>query len=606
MDAVMQALTSLRLERYARAFEELGWDDLEYMQTLDDEEMRGLVNDVGMKPGHASKFDKFLRCIGGRGGSSSALYGSEQSADSSSKYVGGAVAQRSHPAICGVTPLPQDPPAVQNDGFRQYGHSGPPLDAAQGGFGLELTGGGQLPAGHGPLFGGAAASSGATKMGNEMVVLEQGTFPPAALFANDVEGSDVDAGGPDLMSEPMKIPFGLDQVMKDSMLDQQPAAGSGADNHALMICNIPCSVTHAQLKVAVDVMGFAGQYDYVYLPEKRRFRKVESAGRTSNPGYGFISFSDSRNAKEFVKRFTGYIFPGTSSLKVCEVRRAKQNITPTMLDPGVGSQTPPWLGQPSASGRAGDEGTSRWGPPLATHLAGFSAPLGHASQAPPFGGLVGPPSQWAEPRWTAGTEADLTAAGAVIPGRKGEGSEFGDWWRCALNSKDFNDADRQTELETSARLSSSGTHEGQDTDMVPPYSVQSRPITTLMICNVPCSISQQQLSEAVDSMGYAGKYDFLYLPVKGRPSKSGQSVRRSNLGYGFIDFPCPLEAQRFIKSFTGYQFAGTTSVKRCEVRAAHMQGSASHQAAARTPSSASLPMPGACGGADSAAAAAPA
>jgi hypothetical protein len=233
------------------------------------------------------------------------------------------------------------------------------------------------------------------------------------------------------------------------------------------------------------------------------------------------------------------------------------------------------------------------------------------SQAPPFG-LLGPPSQRAELRWTAGTEADLTAASASTPGRSGEQIEFGDWWCAAPRSQEFDaESARHAEQATEAAEwrgcgASSGEQERHEPDLAPSNSVQEGPITALMICNVPCSVSPQQLSEAVDSMGFAGKYDFLYLPVKGRPSKSGQSVRRSNLGYGFIDFSCHQDAQKFIESFTGYQFAGTTSVKRCEVRAAHLQGSASHQTAIREPSSADRPWPAACGAADSVAASAPA
>lgn len=596
MEAVVQALASLRLERYARAFEELGWDDLEHMRTLDDEEIRGLVNDVGMKPGHASKFNQFLRRTGGREGS--ALGGSGRPA---AWYGGGDfVGHPHHPAASASTPLLRDPVAAWEDGLGYDVHGGPPPDATHGVFGRGLAGSSPPTlAGYSPLLVHAAAG--------EPVALEQGAFLPADLLAQSAEGSDLDARGPDLRSPPMrcphmKIPFGLDQVIKESRQEQRPAASQSASPHALMICNIPCSVTRQQLEEAVDLMGFSGEYDYLYLPEKRRSRKVESAGRTSNPGYGFISFPSSRKGEEFVKRFTGYRFPGTSSLKVCEVRRARRQCAATLQGQAWECKAPPGLGQPSAPSGADDEGLDRWGPvPLsASHLAMRSAP-GHVSQALPVG-LLGPSSQWAEPRWSAGTEADHTTAGATTPGRSGEQIEFGDWWCAAeLDADSSRHAEQATEAERRGCGASSGE---QEPDSVPSSSVQHGSITALMVCNVPCSVSQQQLSEAVDSMGFAGKYDFLYLPVKGRPSKSGQSVRRSNLGYGFIDFSCPRDAQKFIESFTGYQFAGTTSVKRCEVRAAHLQGSAGHQTAVRAPSSADRPWPAACGAAGSVAASA--
>merc|ERR1712151_56498 len=112
---------------------------------------------------------------------------------------------------------------------------------------------------------------------------------------------------------------------------------------------------------------------------------------------------------------------------------------------------------------------------------------------------------------------------------------------------------------------------------------------SLMICNVPCSVSQSQLAEAVDSIGFAGKYNFLYLPVKGRSSKSGASVRRSNLGYGFIDFTSAEDASSFTYKFTGFRFQGTKSQKSCEVRAAHVHGSVARTRSAKPVSSTPLP-----------------
>lgn len=99
-----------------------------------------------------------------------------------------------------------------------------------------------------------------------------------------------------------------------------------------------------------------------------------------------------------------------------------------------------------------------------------------------------------------------------------------------------------------------------------------RPITALMICNLPCSVTQQRLGKAVDSIGFLGKYDFLYLPTKRRQYQGGPKNRLSNLGYAFINFPCPEDATRFCQAFAGYRFQGTLSNKVCAVRPAHVQG----------------------------------
>jgi len=104
------------------------------------------------------------------------------------------------------------------------------------------------------------------------------------------------------------------------------------------------------------------------------------------------------------------------------------------------------------------------------------------------------------------------------------------------------------------------------------YENYRGPITALMICNIPCSISAQTLADAVNSCGLGGKYDFLYLPMKGRPVSNERSVRRSNLGYGFINFPCDADAARFKEVFSGYRFEQTLSLKRVVVKPAHVQG----------------------------------
>lgn len=94
------------------------------------------------------------------------------------------------------------------------------------------------------------------------------------------------------------------------------------------------------------------------------------------------------------------------------------------------------------------------------------------------------------------------------------------------------------------------------------------PITSLMLCNIPCRVTQEGLLEVVESLGFKDTYDFLYLPIGGRPSTSGVS----NLGYGFINFKLPEQAEAFAKVFADYQFQGTTSKKVCAARPAHVQG----------------------------------
>jgi len=88
-------------------------------------------------------------------------------------------------------------------------------------------------------------------------------------------------------------------------------------------------------------------------------------------------------------------------------------------------------------------------------------------------------------------------------------------------------------------------------------------ITTLMLRGIPCAISQEQLKQAVDNLGFSGKYDFLYLP---------RFRNASNRGYAFVNFEDASQAAAFATAFTKYHFAFTRSKKVCSVQPAHLQG----------------------------------
>jgi hypothetical protein len=87
-------------------------------------------------------------------------------------------------------------------------------------------------------------------------------------------------------------------------------------------------------------------------------------------------------------------------------------------------------------------------------------------------------------------------------------------------------------------------------------------LTTLMMRHVPCRFSQDDMMALLDKEGFANKYDFIHMP----------SNSSSNLGYGFINFIEPEDASACMKTFTGYKFPGTQSVKVCDVQLAHIQG----------------------------------
>jgi len=93
------------------------------------------------------------------------------------------------------------------------------------------------------------------------------------------------------------------------------------------------------------------------------------------------------------------------------------------------------------------------------------------------------------------------------------------------------------------------------------------PITTMMIRNIPCRCSEEDIMADIEALGFAGKYDFFYLPRDRR--------QKSNLGYAFINLDCPKSAVNFQAKLQGYRFAASSksgSRKVCIVQPASVQG----------------------------------
>ena len=70
MEAMRSVLASFALSAYAQAFEDEGYDDLAYLLTQSEPQLRRTASDVGLKPGHVAKFATWMRRLqeGGRPG----------------------------------------------------------------------------------------------------------------------------------------------------------------------------------------------------------------------------------------------------------------------------------------------------------------------------------------------------------------------------------------------------------------------------------------------------------------------------------------------------------------------------------------------------------
>lgn len=95
---------------------------------------------------------------------------------------------------------------------------------------------------------------------------------------------------------------------------------------------------------------------------------------------------------------------------------------------------------------------------------------------------------------------------------------------------------------------------------------QDRPPTTLMIRNIPNCYTQRELISELESSGFRGSFDFLYLPV--------DKGTLSNVGYAFVNFVDHDSAMRCMRVFHHYRFKRhkTSSGKVATVSVAHLQG----------------------------------
>eukprot|EP00928_Gymnodinium_smaydae_P087164 TRINITY_DN7148_c0_g2_i1.p1 TRINITY_DN7148_c0_g2~~TRINITY_DN7148_c0_g2_i1.p1 ORF type:complete len:155 (-),score=18.85 TRINITY_DN7148_c0_g2_i1:254-718(-) len=86
---------------------------------------------------------------------------------------------------------------------------------------------------------------------------------------------------------------------------------------------------------------------------------------------------------------------------------------------------------------------------------------------------------------------------------------------------------------------------------------------TLILRNIPSSLSEERLESVLQQHGFAGSYDYLFLPMR---------RRGSNLGYVVVNFIQKQDALRFSACFEGSRFPGANTMRRCSVILADVQG----------------------------------
>ena len=101
---------------------------------------------------------------------------------------------------------------------------------------------------------------------------------------------------------------------------------------------------------------------------------------------------------------------------------------------------------------------------------------------------------------------------------------------------------------------------GTDSHVATAGAINKKMITTLIIRNVPYRVGKQGLIEAIHSVGFAGRYQSITLPVH----KQGRGTKafKSNAPYAFVTFQTPDLAERFVVAFDGFVFPDCNSSKR--------------------------------------------
>mmetsp|Transcript_50792 Transcript_50792/g.128072 ORF Transcript_50792/g.128072 Transcript_50792/m.128072 type:complete len:518 (-) Transcript_50792:234-1787(-) len=101
-------------------------------------------------------------------------------------------------------------------------------------------------------------------------------------------------------------------------------------------------------------------------------------------------------------------------------------------------------------------------------------------------------------------------------------------------------------------------------------------ITTLMVRNIPKTVTQVQFIEELDRCGFAGKYDYCYAPT--------QSFKtRQHTGFAFVNFISGKSAQQFVTQWHNTRrFGMQTHVRALDVSPAVVQGREANLAGAGT------------------------
>mmetsp|Transcript_71285 Transcript_71285/g.189112 ORF Transcript_71285/g.189112 Transcript_71285/m.189112 type:complete len:135 (+) Transcript_71285:3-407(+) len=85
-----------------------------------------------------------------------------------------------------------------------------------------------------------------------------------------------------------------------------------------------------------------------------------------------------------------------------------------------------------------------------------------------------------------------------------------------------------------------------------------------MLRNLPCDFTRSDLLDILDREGFAGLYDFVYVPIDFK--------RGLCKGYSFVNMVAVEHLQRLVEVFDGYNRWSRSSTKVCQASMSHTQG----------------------------------
>jgi len=152
------------------------------------------------------------------------------------------------------------------------------------------------------------------------------------------------------------------------------------------------------------------------------------------------------------------------------------------------------------------------------------------------------------------------APGMMMPPHYGDpyGSCASMWDNQGMNRRDSrkggNRASRGSESSTAGKTPASAKSDPNATDTT---FVEESQRTTIMLRNLPNNYTREMVLEMLDSKGFKGKYNFVYLPI--------DFHRSASFGYAFVNMLTHEVAEEAKAVFHGFKDWKMQSQKTCEV-----------------------------------------